>query len=257
MTCKEIKASKYQTRKSPAYHAKDCKDLTKKGKDGNYISKKDAKGIYKWVKINSTRKTKGKFYDTHDNGGRPFRVVVDGTKVTIYKDANIGTFEETADYSKLIKELTVKEVYVGKSTGKAEGADHGPEQARFFLGNSILLHVSGNRYVYIGTEVYEFTMDDKVDEYFSMMGRNDVPYPVLLGTENVYFMIDGDHTYVPRDKFPANFKRSQWENAYSYYYGWLDPETGKSRTDKERKEVALENYAKKMKGFKMIDKRKF
>jgi hypothetical protein len=261
--CVEVKSEKYQTRKSPAFHAKDCKDLTKKGKDGQYISKADAKGIYKWVKVvGSTRKQKGKFYDTHDNGRRPFRVIVsdDGAnakKVTIYKDANIGTFKESADYSKLIKELTVNEVYVGKSTGKAEGADHSPEQASSFKGNSILLHISGNRYVYVGTEVYEFTMEDKLDEYFSMVGRNDVPYPVLLGTENVYFMIDGDHTYVPRDKFPSTLKKEQWENAYSYYYGWLDPETGKSRTDKERKEFALENYARKMKGFKMIDKRRF
>jgi len=253
--CIEVKSDKYQTRKSPPFHASDCKNLTKKGKDGQYISKPDAKGIYKWVKVNLTRKIKGKHYDVLDNGGRPFRVFVDNKHVTIYKDANIGSFKEVADYSKFIKELTVKEVYVGKSTGKAEGADHEPEQSKLFSGNSILLHISGNRYMYIGTEVYEFTMEDTVQDYFSMVGRNDVPYPVLLGTKNVYFMLDGDHTYVPRDMFPSNFKKDQWENAYSYYYGWLDPETGKSRTDKERKEVALENHAKKMKGFKMIEKR--
>jgi hypothetical protein len=33
MGCEEVKSEKYQTRKSPAFHAKDCKDLTKKGKD--------------------------------------------------------------------------------------------------------------------------------------------------------------------------------------------------------------------------------
>lgn len=258
--CVEVKSEKYQTRKSPAYHAKDCKGLTKKGKDGSYISKPDTKGIYKWVKaVNSTRKmiSKGKHYDIHDNGGRPFRVVVDGTKVTIYKDANIGTFEETADYSKLIKELTVKEVFVGKSTGHAAGADHGPEKANFFKGNSILLHVSGNKYVHIGTSIYEFQMDDNVDQYFSMVGNNDVPYPVLLGTENVYFMLEGDHCYLPRDMLPADLTKAQWENAYNYFYGWTNPVDEKKRTDEERKKDNLEKYAKKMKGYHLIQKRDF
>lgn len=262
MSCKEIKSSKYQTRKSPAFHAKDCKDLTKKGKDGQYISRKDTKGIYKWVKVNTTRKMSGKHYDIHDNGGRPFRVFIssdDGAskKVAIYKDVNIGTLKDTADYSKLIKELTVKEVYVGKSTGNAEGADHGPGEADFFKGNSILLHVSGKKYIHVGTSIYEFEMEDKVDHYFSMVGRNDVPYPVLLGTENVYFMLEDDHCYLSRDMLPADLTKAQWEDAYTYFYGWVNPVDGHHRTDAERKKEALETHAKKMKGYHLIQKREF
>jgi len=259
--CVEIKTSKYQTRKSPAFHAKDCKDLTKKGKDGQYVSKKDARGIYKWVKVNATRKMQGKHYDIHDNGGRPFRVFIDSEnaskKVAIYKDVNIGTFKEEADYSKLIKQLTVKEVFVGKSTGNAEGADHRPGEADFFKGNSILLHVSSNKYIHVGTTIYEFQMDDKVDQYFSMVGRNDVPYPVLLGTENVYFMLEDDHSYLPRDMLPADLTKAQWEDAYTYFYGWVNPVDGQHRTDQERKKEALENQAKKMKGYHLIQRREF
>ena len=263
MACKEIKTSKYQTRKSPAFHAKDCKDLTKKGKDGQYVSKKDARGIYKWVKLNTTRKMvgKGKHYDIHDNFGRPFRVFIDSEnaskKVAIYKDVNIGTLKEEPEYSKLIKELTVKEVYIGKSTGNAAGADHRPDQANIFVGNSILLHVSGNKYIHVGTSIYEFQMDDKVEHYFSMVGRNDVPYPVLLGTENVYFMLEDDHCYLPRDMLPAGLTKAQWEDGYTYFYGWTNPIDGQHRTDAERKKEALENYAKKMKGYHIIQKREF
>lgn len=55
--CKEVQAAKYQTRKSPPFHAQDCKDMTKRGKDGNYISKPDVRGVYKWVKASTqTRK---------------------------------------------------------------------------------------------------------------------------------------------------------------------------------------------------------
>ena len=260
--CVEIKTSKYQTRKSPAFHAKDCKDLTKKGKDGQYISKKDARGIYKWVKVSATRKIKGKHYDIHDNFGRPFRVVVSdhGAKdknVAIYKDVNAGTLKEETDYSKLVKELTVKEVFVGKSTGNAKGADHRPDESHLFVGNSILLHVSGNKYMHVGSTIYEFQMDDKVDHYFSMVGRNDVPYPVLLGTENVYFMLEGDHCYLPREMLPANLSKAQWEDCYTYFYGWTNPVDGQHRTDQERKKESLEQYAKKMKGYRLIQKRLF
>jgi hypothetical protein len=87
MPCKEVKSAKYQTRKSPPFHAGECKGVTKKGKDGSYVSKPDARGVYKWVKVNATRKlAKGaKRYDIHDNGGRPFRVEFAGKNVVIYK----------------------------------------------------------------------------------------------------------------------------------------------------------------------------
>ena len=100
-------------------------------------------------------------------------------------------------------------------------------------------------------------MGDKVDKYFSMVGRNDVPYPVLLGTDNVYFMLEGDHCYLPRDMLPAKLTKAQWENAYTYFYGWVDPINGRHMTDKERNKYALENHAKKMKGYRLIQKRVF
>jgi hypothetical protein len=255
MACEEVKTNKYQTRKSPAFHAKDCKGQTKKGKNGQYISKPDAKGTYKWVRVQATRKVKGKHYDIHDNGNRPFRVYIDGNKVAIYKDTNTGINPESgkfyteANYSKLVKELTVKKVYVGK--------DHRPQEA-IFAGNSILLHVSGNKYIHVGSSIYEFQMDDTVDKYFSIVGNSDVPYPVLLGTDNVYFMLEDDHSYLPRDMFPADFTKVQWEDAYVYFYGFKDPLTGeytKRKNDRERRKLAPERHAKKMKGYRLIQKR--
>ena len=196
-----------------------------------------------------------KYYDIHDNFARPFRVVVDANKVAIYKDTHT-KIGDPENYSKLIRELTVKEVFIGKSTGRATGADHRPDQSKMFIGNSILLHISGNKYIHVGASIYEFKMDDKVEKYFSMVGRNDVPYPVLLGTENVYFMLETDHCYLPRDMLP-NLTMTQWEDCYTYFYGWTDPVGGQQRTDEERKKDALENHAKKMKGYKLIQKREF
>lgn len=40
--------------------------------------------------------------------------------------------------------------------------------------------------MFIGAKIYEFEMEDEVEHYFSMVGRNDVPYPLILGKKNVY-----------------------------------------------------------------------
>lgn len=253
MTCTEVKSSKYQTRKSPAFHASECKGTRKKGKDGEYISKADKRGVYKWVKVESTKK-KGKHYDIHDNGGRPFRVFVDGSTVSIYRgtlkddepyDFNKG---DTYDYDKLIRSVKVKEVYLGGK--KSE------------LGNSILLHLDGKKYMHIGCEIYEFQMDDSVDSYFSIVGNSDVPYPVILGTEYVYFMLEEEHCYVPRELFSPSMTKADWEDAYQRYYGYRDPMTGEKQSLDDirklnKKGLTLKSKCKKMKGFRLIANRIF
>jgi hypothetical protein len=274
--CEEVKSAKYQTRKSPAYHAADCKDLTKKGKDGNYASKPDARGIYKWVKVNATRKLpKGtKTYLIHDNGGRPFRVEVSGKTVAIYE----GTLPEGENeydnmvYNDLLKKVTVKAVYIGKSTcdKAAYITDECGEEAD---GNTILLHVSGNRYMFVGPEIYEFTMEDDFVAFYSQLGNNDVPYPIVLGSRYVYLMLDGDHSYIPRELFKGPMNDIEWGDAYAYYYGYKDFETGKEsecftkyrtrvaerkkceKQAQDKRRRILKGAVKPMKGVNMIHRR--
>jgi len=180
-------------------------------------------------------------YDVHDNGGRPYRVVIED-KVSIYKNINWKT-----DEYKLLKTVSVQKVFVGKSTGKPPSADHEPNQSKYFVGNSILLHLSGKKYMFIGFKIYEFEIEDEVDHYFSMIGRNDVPYPILLGKKNVYFMLD--HAYLPRYFFPIVKTKTQWEEAYLYYYGSLNPETDAPYSVEEvsKRKHSLEKYATTMK----------
>jgi hypothetical protein len=243
MSCKELKTKKYQTRKSPAFSAQACKGLTKKGKDGTYISKADKRGIYKWVRAGNTLRNtqkvhlrKGKVYDVLDNGARPYRVYVDGSTVSIYIGKRNSDY--TYDYDKLVRTIKAKEVHLGGKKSQ--------------LGNSILVHVSGNNYLYIGHEIYEFQIEDEVDTYFSIVGNSDVPYPVLLGTQNAYFMLD--RCYVPRSEFDPKMTKAQWEDAYQRYYGYADAMTGESPPKGVRAD-GMEKKCKKMKGFHIVVKR--
>jgi hypothetical protein len=198
--------------------------------------------VYKWVKVGSgvTRKAGGKSYLIHDNGARPYKVQVSGKTVDIYK----GEYRKLADgktidynnmdYSKLVKSLAVKEVHVGKSPciDAADGC------GASFVGNTLLLHISGKKYMHIGRDIFEFTMDDDFYAYYSLVGNNDVPYPVLVGSKKVYFMLDRET--LPREVFTAKMNAAEWADAYTYFYGMKDLGTGEllkcdQKGTKERK----------------------
>jgi hypothetical protein len=174
-------------------------------------------------------------YYTHDNGGRPFKVVVEMPTVTIYKE----TSYDPPTYNKLLKTYrTVQKVHVGKSTGYPIG-DHSKSQSKHFDGNSILLELADGKYIFIGHEIYEFRIGrDKLVKYYSMVGHSDVPYPVLLTEQAVYMMLD--HVYVGREYFASD---TEWEDAYATYYGHKGAPVG------------LEKVVQKMKSFKLIQKR--
>ena len=106
-----------------------------------------------------------------------------------------------------------------------------------FNGNSILLQIDSNKYVFVGHNIYEFKIDDTINEYYSPVGNSFVPYPVALGSKNNYFMLD--KTYVSNDKFKDLSKKNKID-LYSYYYGYLGNEK-------------LDKYAKNMKSVKIIN----
>ena len=254
MPCEEVMSAKYQTRKSPAYHAQECKDMTKAGKDGNYVSKADSRGIYKWMKVQQTRKlnSKRKFKKSYlilDNGTNQFRVEINGKSVEIYNAVIVGEDWGDVDYRELVKKVTVEDIYPGQVPKEEKGKE---KLYKWFEegdeGNSVLLHVKGNTYMFIGLAIYQFTMDDEVEAYYSYVGANQVPYPVLLGTKYVYFMLD--HTYVPRSLFPPTMNEIEWADAYSYYYGMKSMKTSEN-LPKRKKQIQNESIHK-MKGFKII-----
>lgn len=107
---------------------------------------------------------KGKKYLVHDNGGRPFMVAKESkSSVGIYKKCK--EYYKLPDeensryyfgnifklYTDLIKEYSnVKKLFTGR--------DYSEYNAH---GNTILLELPNDRYVFIGDSVYEFTTPEK------------------------------------------------------------------------------------------------
>ena len=144
-------------------------------------------------------------------------------------------------YSELIKVYkNIEKVYIGCSQ-KNKTTEYSEEYGKLFDGNSILVHIKNNKYTYIGSEIYEFSINDSIIKFYSTIGNNNVPYPVILGQYNVYFMLD--KSYLSRKLFPIDMTDTDWSNSYDYYYyGYEDT-------------PPLNIKSKKMKNIKTIHKR--
>lgn len=135
----------------------------------------------------------GKKYLIHDNGDRPYLIII-GRDKTIW----IITYKDTDDYSTFIydnllfKIQKYEKVFIPKD----------PEYE--FTGNSILIKLNPHEYIYVGDGIYKFKTKDEIVKYFSPVGNSDVPYPWAKGTEFTYFMLDA--TYMSNSLIPDNKK---------------------------------------------------
>ena len=154
-----------------------------------------------------------KSYEIHDNGGRPFRVEIQGKEVIVFQNMDTyklvdGKFTTISKPEKQIKQFTADQVFVGKKSPKGGYDGLKPKEAE---GNSILLQTA-SKYIYIGSEIYEWTpvKGDTIETYYSDIGNSDVPYPYAVGKTHIYIMLDK----VSVEKSFFNMK----EDIYQQYY---------------------------------------
>ena len=193
-----------KTRKGPSEHASETEVGTiARGNDKQlWIVKEFTNCTRRWVRDSG--------YLTHFNGDRPFHVLKEGNCIVVHSrkahDYN-NKYPPNVQgvYNTLV--LTIPsfvKMFIGENTGK--WAD---KHESAFPGNSILVHVSKDTYIYIGETIYKFSTSDKIKEYISVIGNSDVPYPFAIGQTNTYIM--NDKVYIP------NTKRND-KNPYQQYY---------------------------------------
>jgi len=146
---------------------------------------------------------KPKTYLTHWNGGTDFKVDVSKDSISISTDYYSPKYNFT--FLKL-----------NKFIGYWEGV--GCEE----LGVAILIQITLNKYLYVGTTVYYFKTNDYISDFYNCFGANDVPYPVGIGLNNLYLF--EENTYVKKEqiKLKINEYNLQENNIYRYYYGYID-----------------------------------
>jgi hypothetical protein len=169
--------------------------------------------MHRAVKDYMPRTANTKIYMTHDNGARPFVVYVDN-EVFVYKmpedvyiwreDWSRNPEDNIDFYTKLIYNEHYERIFIGKDL------DDNPQT----IGNSILVDLGDNNYMFIGDCIYKFRSDELITNYYSIIGNNDVPYPVAVSQSNIYFMLD--RVWVK--KSTLNVPEVNMPDAYRYFY---------------------------------------
>lgn len=207
-SCKKEKTKKYLTRKSPPYHAKDCKGIVKSGNDGlSYISEADKRGVYKWVKHNKNKTVKKvnaiKSYNILDNAAITYIAYTKpGSKIEVYNADKMGVIT-----NKKVLDVKYKKLFVGDNLLNDPLAVKKGKQP----GNSLLIQMGENKYIYVGTEIYSFETNEEIKKYYSPVGHTFVPYPYAVGENFSYFMLD--------KKTLPNELLDLKEDEYAQFYG--------------------------------------
>jgi len=150
---------------------------------GSYITPNMRSGWYYFNNI--------KTYFIHDNGGRPFKVVVyfDKKNIKVYKfdqdEVDDNSEAHEIIYDILVYETDFINVFIGSSNEFFE------VNMKEYEGNSILVQTSETIYTFIGHLIYSFISIQPINQYFSPIGNSDVPYPYAIDiNKNIYLMIE-------------------------------------------------------------------
>lgn len=138
-------------------------------------------------------------YEILDNGGNPYIVEILGNKKVKIYDNNI--FEEDEggyDFPKqlepeIVMELEPLEIFIGKSPKNTSRVQFSEAYGKKFDGNTILLNMGDNEYIFINRNIESFKAKSKIISYVSPIGGSGVPFPYAIDEKgNFYLLIEDD-----------------------------------------------------------------
>lgn len=147
--------------------------------------------------------------------------MIDGLHVEIYIN----------DSSTLIMSIYALKVFIGKSI-KNQMTIYSGGYGSQFDGNSILLQTGVNKYIYIGSSIFEFTSYNEIVIFISNVGNNDVPYPYAVDCDDTYYLLiekvvahhihptfnpDPYRIYYDKSKIINIKTQKQYKNIVAYY----------------------------------------
>jgi hypothetical protein len=150
-------------------------------------------------------------YIIRNNGSEPFIAQVYPSIIEVYRQKCVIEYENQYDIlDKKIIDTAYQEIFIGDNQLPDTRAAH----KGLYPGNSILVHVTGHRYLFVGHEIYSFSLpDDIIQKYYSPVGNNVSPYPYAIGKHRTYFMLD--RVSVPNELLDPD------KDGYAQFYGFI------------------------------------
>ena len=156
-----------------------------------------------------------KFVFPLDNGGSPFCVFYKEGDVAVFKMDPKYIIEDwklhTCFYTKKVDHFSAKEVILGKSP-KNEMTTFSGGYGKWTTGNSVLLWIKEDEYVYIGECIFRFKSLSKIVKYVSPIGNSGVPYPYAIDENGRYYLMIGN---IMIEKVPWKFRGKPYMYAYN------------------------------------------
>lgn len=144
-------------------------------------------------------------YEVHDNGGRPFEVLVDSAKNTVAVSKLQDQEYEAASVYIPLTSWHYRQIWIGRGTAYPH-----ENQGEWTYGNSILFlpaeektldpNVARTKLILVKANITWFQLqetDEVVTNFVSRIGNNDVPYPYIETNRNVYLTLES--VYAPID----------------------------------------------------------
>jgi hypothetical protein len=140
---------------------------------------------------------------TQYNYEKAFRVEVSGKRISVYKHTWEGlAIEELYKKPSIFDPVfTIKDhmcIYCGYD-------EHKPLDP-FYLGNSLIIRLDKNKYIFVGEFIYAFQMDDVITYFASPMIKEQA-FPYFLTNTHCYLLLDNV-------RIPLNYTG----NPYQWYY---------------------------------------
>lgn len=177
-------------------------------------------------------------YYVHDNGGRPFMVRVSPRLFAVYRISHVDN-KEQLDLAmerykdehfahedclrspqnpppQLFTELIVGPAPYARVLAAEDHEAQSEREREFGMGNAVLIQTldpaedTAAEFIFVGWQVQRFAPNDQILSFQSHIAGSDVAYPVAIGAENTYLLVNR--------RYIANTNRAEGQNAYSQYF---------------------------------------
>ena len=74
---------------------------------------------------------------------------------------------------------------------------------------NFLFEIGDKKYIYVGENLFSFETNDKIEEYFSEHGNNDIKYVFAYGKENICFI--SYRKYIPIHEYEISIMKNEYD----------------------------------------------
>lgn len=159
-------------------------------------------------------------YYTHDNGARPFKVIVNSKakKLSISVQPDTDNKDDSEKWNgqgyKKWQVFKFMRIWLGWGSHYPEEMG-GNDGGRWTLGNTILFEKPDKQLIWIGNSgILEFQLgsDEEIIKFCSPVGNNDVSYPWIESDKTIYLLLE-------LVTIPKQYMNT--DKPYSYYYNHI------------------------------------